>query len=45
MGRRRIAGIAYIQTGTAKARRAAFLHMPIFIIWPDPVPIQTSAPA
>jgi hypothetical protein len=39
MGRRPVVSTAYIQTGPA------FLHMPIFAIWPDPVPIQTGAPA
>jgi hypothetical protein len=39
MGRRPIAGIAYIQTGKA------FLLQAIFTTWPDLVPIQTGAPA
>jgi hypothetical protein len=39
MGRRPIVGIAYIQTGHA------FLLQAIFTTWPDPVPIQTGAPA
>jgi hypothetical protein len=44
MGWQSIVGIAYIQLRDIQTG-ASFLHMPIFTIWPDLVPIQTGAPA